>query len=71
MAGGGTVAERKVKALLRAGEGVQVISPALARPLRRRLQLTLGREYRGYLHFLREARKQALDTGCPLKHSAP
>jgi precorrin-2 dehydrogenase/sirohydrochlorin ferrochelatase len=32
-------------------------SPALARRLRQKLQLTLGREYRGYLQFLREARK--------------
>jgi precorrin-2 dehydrogenase / sirohydrochlorin ferrochelatase len=37
-------------------------SPALARQLRRRLQLTLGREYRGYLKFLREARKQVIST---------
>lgn len=37
-------------------------SPALARQLRRRLQLTLGREYRGYLKFLREARKQVMST---------
>jgi len=37
-------------------------SPALARRLRRQLQLTLGREYRGYLQFLREARKQVMDA---------
>ncbi|MFZ0959807.1 MAG: bifunctional precorrin-2 dehydrogenase/sirohydrochlorin ferrochelatase [Terriglobia bacterium] len=37
-------------------------SPALARRLRRQLQLTLGREYRDYLRFLREARKQVRDT---------
>ena len=37
-------------------------SPALARRLRRQLQVTLGREYRGYLRFLREARKQVMDT---------
>ena len=37
-------------------------SPALARRLRRQLQLTLGREYRGYLRLLREARKQVMDT---------
>jgi precorrin-2 dehydrogenase/sirohydrochlorin ferrochelatase len=37
-------------------------SPALARRLRRQLQLTLGREYRGYLRFLREARKQVMAT---------
>ena len=37
-------------------------SPALARRLRRQLQVTLGREYRSYLRFLREARKQVRDT---------
>jgi precorrin-2 dehydrogenase/sirohydrochlorin ferrochelatase len=37
-------------------------SPALARRLRRQLQLTLGREYRSYLLFLREARKQVMAT---------
>jgi len=37
-------------------------SPALARRLRRQLQLTLGREYRTYLRFLREARKQVKAT---------
>jgi precorrin-2 dehydrogenase/sirohydrochlorin ferrochelatase len=37
-------------------------SPALARRLRRQLQLTLGREYRAYLKFLREARKQVMAT---------
>ena len=37
-------------------------SPALARRLRRQLQLTLGREYRDYLRFLREARKQVKNT---------
>ena len=37
-------------------------SPALARRLRRQLQLTLGREYRSYLRFLREARKLVTDT---------
>jgi precorrin-2 dehydrogenase/sirohydrochlorin ferrochelatase len=37
-------------------------SPALARRLRRQLQVTLGHEYRGYLRFLREARKQVMDT---------
>lgn len=37
-------------------------SPALARRLRRQLQLTLGREYRAYLQFLREARKQVMET---------
>ena len=37
-------------------------SPALARRLRRQLQVTLGREYRGYLRFLREARKQVMET---------
>jgi precorrin-2 dehydrogenase/sirohydrochlorin ferrochelatase len=37
-------------------------SPALARRLRRQLQLTLGREYRGYLRFLRKARKQVMAT---------
>jgi precorrin-2 dehydrogenase/sirohydrochlorin ferrochelatase len=37
-------------------------SPALARRLRRQLQLTLGREYRTYLQFLREARKHVMAT---------
>lgn len=37
-------------------------SPALARRLRRQLQLTLGHEYRAHLRFLREARKQVMDT---------
>jgi len=37
-------------------------SPALARQLRRQLQATLGLEYRSYLRFLREARKQVMDT---------
>jgi precorrin-2 dehydrogenase/sirohydrochlorin ferrochelatase len=37
-------------------------SPALARRLRRQLQLTLGREYQTYLRFLREARKQVKDA---------
>jgi precorrin-2 dehydrogenase/sirohydrochlorin ferrochelatase len=37
-------------------------SPALARRLRRQLQVTLGHEYRGYLRFLREARKQVMRT---------
>jgi len=37
-------------------------SPALARRLRRQLQLTLGREYRAYLQFLREARKHVIAT---------
>jgi siroheme synthase-like protein len=37
-------------------------SPALARRLRQQLQLTLGREYRAYLQFLREARKQVIAT---------
>lgn len=37
-------------------------SPALSRRLRRQLQLTLGREYRAYLQFLREARKQVMET---------
>jgi precorrin-2 dehydrogenase/sirohydrochlorin ferrochelatase len=37
-------------------------SPALARRLRRELQLTLGREYRDYLRFLREARKHVMET---------
>jgi precorrin-2 dehydrogenase/sirohydrochlorin ferrochelatase len=35
-------------------------SPALARRLRQQLQLTLGREYRACLQFLREARKQVI-----------
>jgi precorrin-2 dehydrogenase/sirohydrochlorin ferrochelatase len=37
-------------------------SPALACRLRRQLQATLGHEYRGYLRFLREARKQVMAT---------
>jgi precorrin-2 dehydrogenase/sirohydrochlorin ferrochelatase len=37
-------------------------SPALARRLRRQLQVTLGLEYRSYLRFLREARKQVMKT---------
>jgi precorrin-2 dehydrogenase/sirohydrochlorin ferrochelatase len=37
-------------------------SPALARRLRRQLQLTLGLEYRSYLRFLRQARKQVMNT---------
>jgi precorrin-2 dehydrogenase/sirohydrochlorin ferrochelatase len=37
-------------------------SPALARRLRQQLQHTLGREYRAYLQFLREARKQVIAT---------
>lgn len=37
-------------------------SPALARRLRRQLQLTLGREYGAYLKSLREARKQVMKT---------
>jgi precorrin-2 dehydrogenase/sirohydrochlorin ferrochelatase len=37
-------------------------SPALARRLRRQLQLTLGREYQGYLRFLREARKHVMES---------
>jgi precorrin-2 dehydrogenase/sirohydrochlorin ferrochelatase len=37
-------------------------SPTLARQLRRQLQLTLGREYRGYLRSLREARKHVMNT---------
>ena len=37
-------------------------SPALARRLRRQLQVTLGHEYRGYLRFLREARKHVMAT---------
>lgn len=37
-------------------------SPALARRLRRQLQVTLGHEYRSYLRFLREARKLVMDT---------
>jgi precorrin-2 dehydrogenase/sirohydrochlorin ferrochelatase len=35
-------------------------SPALARQLRRRLQASVGQEYRGYLRFLRAARKHIL-----------
>jgi precorrin-2 dehydrogenase len=37
-------------------------SPALARRLRRQLQVTLGHEYRNYLRFLREARKRVMET---------
>jgi precorrin-2 dehydrogenase / sirohydrochlorin ferrochelatase len=37
-------------------------SPALARRLRRQLQVTIGREYRGHVQFLREARKLVMDT---------
>lgn len=37
-------------------------SPALARRLRRQLQVTLGHEYRGYLRFLREAREHVMNT---------
>jgi precorrin-2 dehydrogenase/sirohydrochlorin ferrochelatase len=37
-------------------------SPALARRLRRQLQLTLGIEYRGYLRFLRQAREQVMNS---------
>jgi precorrin-2 dehydrogenase/sirohydrochlorin ferrochelatase len=37
-------------------------SPALAHRLRRQLQVTLGHEYRAYLKFLREARKQVRKT---------
>jgi precorrin-2 dehydrogenase/sirohydrochlorin ferrochelatase len=37
-------------------------SPALAHRLRRQLQVTVGREYRGYLRFLRGARKHILAT---------
>jgi precorrin-2 dehydrogenase/sirohydrochlorin ferrochelatase len=37
-------------------------SPALARKLRRQLQVTLGREYRGYLRFMRGARKQVMKS---------
>lgn len=37
-------------------------SPALARRLRRQLQVTVGHEYRAYLRFLREARKQVMET---------
>ena len=37
-------------------------SPALARRLRRQLQVTLGHEYRAYLRFLREARKHVKAT---------
>lgn len=33
-------------------------SPALARRLRRQLQATVGNEYRAYLRFMREARRQ-------------
>ncbi len=37
-------------------------SPALARQLRRQLQITLGHEYHGYLRLLREARKHIKDN---------
>lgn len=37
-------------------------SPALAKQLRRQLQFSLGREYRSYLRFLREARKHVMAT---------
>jgi precorrin-2 dehydrogenase/sirohydrochlorin ferrochelatase len=37
-------------------------SPALARRLRRHLQLTLGREYRANLQFLQKARKLVMKT---------
>jgi precorrin-2 dehydrogenase / sirohydrochlorin ferrochelatase len=37
-------------------------SPALARQLRRQLQRTLGREYRAYLRFLRDVRRQVMET---------
>lgn len=37
-------------------------SPALARRLRRQLQLTLGGEYRAYLRFLRKARKLVMES---------
>ena len=37
-------------------------SPALARRLRRELQLTLGREYRDYLRFLQKARRHVMKT---------
>ena len=37
-------------------------SPALARQLRRQLQLTLGCEYRAYLRFLRDTRKHVMAT---------
>ena len=45
-------------------------SPALARRLRRQLQLTLGREYRAYLQFLREARKHVMATVPDAAHRA-
>jgi precorrin-2 dehydrogenase/sirohydrochlorin ferrochelatase len=37
-------------------------SPALARQLRRKLQSTLGGEYRRYLRFMREARRQVMNS---------
>ena len=37
-------------------------SPALARRLRREVQVALGHEYRGYVRFLRAARKQIAKT---------
>ncbi len=37
-------------------------SPALARRLRRQVQVALGREYRSYLRFLRDARKYILKS---------
>lgn len=37
-------------------------SPALARQLRRRLQRSLGSEYRAHLRFLRETRKHVMAT---------
>ena len=37
-------------------------SPALARTLRRQLQQTLGRDYRSYLRFMRDARRRVLET---------
>ena len=37
-------------------------SPALARRLRRHLQVTIGREYRPYVRFLQEARRQIMRT---------
>ena len=37
-------------------------SPALARRLRRELQLALGLKYRAYLHFLRESRRRVMES---------
>jgi precorrin-2 dehydrogenase/sirohydrochlorin ferrochelatase len=37
-------------------------SPALARTLRRKLQQTLGRDYRSYLRFMRDTRRRVLET---------